>query len=160
VVAGEEQAALTLTQLRRLAAFVKRTPSALLLAKPPARHFPALEFRRPPGEARRSLNPIELRYIREANRIQRIIGWVVQELHLQITQPRTTVSSNIEEVAEDTRARLAFPLPLGLGNRALRRLRSGGQRSKIGPFLSSSCRLVNLHVGVFHWPTRTRRRLL
>jgi Zn-dependent peptidase ImmA (M78 family) len=95
---GEEQPGLT--QFRRLATVLKRTPSALLLAKRPERSRPVIKFRRPAGERRTELSPEERRYIREATRIQRILSWVLKELGQDaLSLPREQMDSDAEEVA-------------------------------------------------------------
>src|SRR5579863_6252647 len=52
-----------LTRFHKLAAILKRTPSTLLLPEPPSRPRSDVKFRRPTGEERSELNPIERRYI-------------------------------------------------------------------------------------------------
>jgi Zn-dependent peptidase ImmA (M78 family)/DNA-binding XRE family transcriptional regulator len=70
----------TITKFRRIAAFLKRTPSTLLLPEPPRRVYRTVKFRRPTGEERSELNPTERRFLREAARVQRILSWVLEEL--------------------------------------------------------------------------------
>jgi transcriptional regulator with XRE-family HTH domain len=77
-VSGSEQP--TLTKFRQLAALLKRTPSALLLPKPPSRAYPRVKFRHRVGDERSELNPSERRFIREAARVQRILSWVIEEI--------------------------------------------------------------------------------
>lgn len=105
-IRGDEQPSLTHTKLRQLAALLKRAPSALLLPRPPERKIPSIQFRHPLTERRGSLNPTELRYIREAARIQRILSWVLAEIGERWNPPAVKLGENVEEVAKSTRARL------------------------------------------------------
>lgn len=69
-----------LTEFRKLANVLKRTPATFLLPEPPQRPSPAVEFRRPPGAGRTALNPTERRYLREAGRLQDLSAWLQGEL--------------------------------------------------------------------------------
>ncbi len=69
-----------LTEFRKLATLLKRTPATFLLPEPPEQAPPAVEFRRPPGTERAALNPLERRYLREAQRLQELLVWVQDEL--------------------------------------------------------------------------------
>ena len=64
---GDEQP--RLSQFRKLANALKRTPATLLLSRPPRGSATAVEFRRPPGAERSNLLPTERRYLREARRL-------------------------------------------------------------------------------------------
>jgi Zn-dependent peptidase ImmA (M78 family) len=91
-----ESAQPRLTQLRKLAAKVKRPLATFLLPKPPAAVVPAVEFRSPPGTERRELNPSERRYLREAVRLQRFLSWVAKEIGdepVRLPQERTQVAA-------------------------------------------------------------------
>lgn len=74
------QAQPKLTEFRKLATLLKRTPATFLLPEPPQRPTPPIEFRRAPGADRATLNPIERRYLREAGRLQDLLFWVQGEL--------------------------------------------------------------------------------
>ncbi len=95
------------THFRALAKKLKRTAATLLSPEPPKYSIPSLEFRHPPGEERTSLNPLELRYIRETSRIQRILAWVLREIDAKPSSlPRLATTSSIEKAASEARHRL------------------------------------------------------
>jgi Zn-dependent peptidase ImmA (M78 family) len=69
-----------LTDLRRLSAFLKRPEATFFLPSPPPSSLPRVEFRHPLNSARRTLNPEELRWLRETRRLQKAAAWIAQEL--------------------------------------------------------------------------------
>lgn len=69
-----------LTQFRKLADTLKRTPAALLLPEPSRRPAVLVEFRGPPGAEHSELTPTERRYLREARRLQELVSWLQTEL--------------------------------------------------------------------------------
>src|SRR5712692_6114641 len=75
---GDEQP--RLSQFRKLANALKRTPATLLLSRPPQRPATTIAFRRPPGAERSDLLPTERRYLREARRLQDLARWLQNEL--------------------------------------------------------------------------------
>ncbi len=80
-----------MTQFRRLATLLRRTPSTLLLPEPPSRPTPKVEFRRSPSATRTALTPRERLYIREASRIQSLVSWLEGEMREQVEPlPRFT----------------------------------------------------------------------
>src|SRR5262245_28584280 len=81
---GDTQPALT--EFRKLANVLKRTPATFLLPAPPTKPAPSVEFRRPPGVDRKSLNATERLYLREGRRLQELLTWVREELH-EVTTP-------------------------------------------------------------------------
>jgi Zn-dependent peptidase ImmA (M78 family) len=103
----EGQSQPTLTQFRKLASLLKRTPATFLLPKPPESAGRSVQFRRPAGTARNRLNPTELRYIREATRIQRVLSWVLLQLGEKTKPlPKVDVGSDLEEISKRERERL------------------------------------------------------
>lgn len=85
-----------LTQLRALAAKLKRPMASFLLPTPPVSVRPTVEFRSPPGTQRRALNPTERRYLREAARLQQFLSWVSKELDedpVSLQQNSTSVAA-------------------------------------------------------------------
>ncbi len=89
----------TLTKFRKLARVLKRTPATFLLpAAPPFASY-AVRFRHPPGSQRRSPNPEERRYLREAARLQEASKWLTTELHQEI---KSLPSYRLEDDPEST----------------------------------------------------------
>ena len=74
-----------LSQFRKLANTLKRTPATLLLPEPPRRPAAAVEFRRAPGAERTDLLPTERRYLREARRLQDLVRWLQSELGEEVS---------------------------------------------------------------------------
>lgn len=68
-----------LTQFRKLADTLKRTPATLLLPQPPRRPPVHVEFRRPPAAERTELTPNKRRYLREARRLRELVRWLQAE---------------------------------------------------------------------------------
>ncbi len=109
--AGSEPS-ISLTQLRELSAFLKRTPATFLLPQAPASHLVPARFRSR-GSDRTAPNPEELRYLREAGRLQRIAGWLIAELQRPAPSiGRFTLSTDPEAAAETVRRILAKLAPL------------------------------------------------
>ena len=77
-LAGAEQP--RLTYLKKLAQVLRRPKAIFLLPEPPDSTRPQVEFRYPPDSEREALNPDELRYLREAARVQRVAAWALAEL--------------------------------------------------------------------------------
>jgi Zn-dependent peptidase ImmA (M78 family) len=103
-----ESAQPRLTQLRKLAAQVKRPLATFLLPKPPTVVAPAVEFRSPPGTERRELNPTERRYLREAARLQRFLSWLAKEMgDAPATLPQERTQTAAATVAKRIRDRLS-----------------------------------------------------
>jgi Zn-dependent peptidase ImmA (M78 family)/transcriptional regulator with XRE-family HTH domain len=99
----------TLTQFRKLAALLKRTPATFLLPRVPEQPRPAVEFRGPPGTERRALDPQERRYLREASRVQRVLSWVLGEVGEDLhPMPQSRIGADIDAVGGETRRRLAI----------------------------------------------------
>ncbi len=99
------------TQLRGLAAKLKRPVAAFLLPAPPVSIQPTVSFRSPPGATRRELSPVERRYLREARRLQQFLAWVAKELgEPPVVLPRERLDEDPTQVAARVRARLGVTL--------------------------------------------------
>src|SRR3954462_15300237 len=64
------------TQLQALARILKRPVATFYLPEPPESDVPQLQFRAPPKADRRKASPRELRFVREARRVQRVLSWL------------------------------------------------------------------------------------
>lgn len=101
-----------LSQFRKLASILKRTPAALLLPAPPSRPSASVEFRRRPGAERTDLLPTERRYLREARRLQDLVRWLQNELGEEVPPlPHVRIDLEPEDVSQ--RLRQFFPPPNG-----------------------------------------------
>lgn len=97
----------TLTQFRKLAAFLGRTPSTLLLPAAPPLMTGTPKFRRPMNADRTDLSPTERRVIREAKRAQETLAWILKELgEPGAALEQIDLSANVEQTAARTRKRL------------------------------------------------------
>ncbi len=97
----------TLTLFKKLTSILKRPAAAFFLPESPKSIIPPVEFRHPWDTERSLLNPLELRYLREASRLQRILSWVIQELGGErLAFPKVSVGSNTEQVAATIRQNL------------------------------------------------------
>ena len=101
-----------LSQFRKLANTLKRTPATLLLPEPPRRPAAAVEFRRAPGAERTDLLPTERRYLREARRLQDLVRWLQSELGDEVS-PLPHFHTDLEPEAVSRRLRAFFPPPNG-----------------------------------------------
>jgi len=101
-----------LTEFRKLADVLKRTPATFLLPEPPQRPAPPVEFRRPPGVDRAALNPTERRYLREAHRLRDLLLWMQDELgeNHSKTLPHIRTDTNPETTAARIRTTALSPL--------------------------------------------------
>jgi Zn-dependent peptidase ImmA (M78 family)/transcriptional regulator with XRE-family HTH domain len=107
---GDEQP--RLSQFRKLANALKRTPATLLLSRPPQTPATAVAFRGAPGAERSDLLPTERRYLREARRLQNLARWLQTELGEEVRAlPHFRIAAEPETVAEQLR--LFFPAPNG-----------------------------------------------
>lgn len=104
-IAGNEKPGLT--GLRRLAILLKRPLATFLLPAPPRSASVHVEFRHPPGEARRSLNSVEVNNLREASRIQRGLASILSQIgEPSIPFPSVSTSDDHERVAAEERQRI------------------------------------------------------
>lgn len=76
-LAGDEQP--NLTQFNKLSDTLKRPSALFMLPTPPQDILPKAEFRHPINGSRTKLISQEIRYFREATRLQRVLSWVRQE---------------------------------------------------------------------------------
>jgi len=96
----------TLTQVRKLATKLHRPLASLLLPKPPASRPLPVKFRKPIGQ-QRDLTPNERRYLRRAARLQEILSWVANELHVPVSPaPAASLSESAATVAKRAREML------------------------------------------------------
>jgi Zn-dependent peptidase ImmA (M78 family)/transcriptional regulator with XRE-family HTH domain len=107
-LAGERMPGMT--EFRKLATLLKRTPSTLLLPAPPLRPAPVVAFRRSGDADRQALTPTELRFLREAKRIQRLVGWLKEQLN-EDTSPLPTLTTSTSPEAAATAVAHLFPHP-------------------------------------------------
>src|SRR5882672_8897370 len=70
-----------LTQFRKLATKLHRQRATFLLPRPPETPEVQIQFRDISGRAARILSPVERRYMRRAERMQRVLGWLAAELN-------------------------------------------------------------------------------
>lgn len=98
-----------LSQLRVLAAKLKRPLAVFLLPAAPMSTVPAVEFRRPSASRRSELNPEELRRLREAARLQRILSWMGRELtHVPPSIPHASTNDDPTVLAQQVRKNVAL----------------------------------------------------
>jgi len=101
----------TLTEFRKLANVLKRTPATFLLPGPPAKSAASIEFRRPSGIDRKSLNATERVYLREARRLQELLGWLQNELQESASPlPHIRIDADNPEIAADRARTLLLPV--------------------------------------------------
>jgi Zn-dependent peptidase ImmA (M78 family)/DNA-binding XRE family transcriptional regulator len=98
------------TQLQNLARVLKRPVATFYLPEPPESDLPQLQFRAPPKADRKKLNPKELRYVREARRIQRVLSWLNSEDAAPQPLPKYSASQSPESVARHVRTLLDVPV--------------------------------------------------
>ncbi len=70
-------------EFSKLTTLLKRQPIIFLLPKPPKVKKTDVEFRHPLNSNRKKFNPIEQRYLRETNRLQKFLKPIVEELHTE-----------------------------------------------------------------------------
>jgi Zn-dependent peptidase ImmA (M78 family) len=142
-----------LTEFRELTTLLKRPEATFFLPAPPPSSLPSVEFRHPIEDNRRSLNPIELRWLREANRLQRAAAWVQQELGEQPPAlPRWALQASAEKAAAALRNDLGIEVEQQLAwsnvSQAQRAWRQAIEGSGVFVFLlplgSKSCRGFSL----------------
>ena len=105
---GEERPGLT--AVRALAHALRRQFAVFLLPRPPARSRLEVRFRNLPGVTARPLTPTERRFVRKAERIQKMLAWLTKELREDRPGiPGATIDDDPAEAAVTTRARLGIP---------------------------------------------------
>lgn len=101
----------SLTQFRQLARVLRRPTATFLLPAPPRSTRPSVEFRHPPGEPDRAIRPDELLRIREVDRLQRAVAWLLEELgEPGADLPKVPRSAATEQAGRRGRALLAVTL--------------------------------------------------
>lgn len=117
-----DEAKPTTTAFHKLATVLKRPEAIFFLPTAPASTTPNVQFRRAPGVEDRRPSPDELLRVREAQRLQAGLTWVLDELgHSQPKIPRADASrANSSAVAASVRAVLgvSFEDQLALGTPA------------------------------------------
>jgi Zn-dependent peptidase ImmA (M78 family) len=94
-------------QLQGFAQELKRPIAAFFLPEPPVSRSRNIDFRAPPGINRRRPNSHELRYLREARRIQDVLAWFSESANkakLKLPRPNQT---NAAETAAQVRSLLS-----------------------------------------------------
>lgn len=130
----------TLTQFRKLAAVLRRTPATLLLPQPPQLPKPLVQLRRPPRADRAALLPVELQAIREATSLQRLLSWTAHEMRAAPPKlPLVHLSTDAEQAAAQARLRLGVDDEVQWGwaspSQALRAWRTALERTGVVVFL-------------------------
>ena len=106
-VAGEARPGVT--ELRALAKVLRRPVATFLLPTRPKTTRPQVQFRHLPGQDARPLSPVELRYLRKANRLQHMAEWISKELREPPPQvPIVSLSDDPVETAQRMRRRLGI----------------------------------------------------
>ena len=96
-----------LTQFRKIAVFLKQPEALFFLSEPPQLQQSLPAFRHPRGDEHRDLNPRERRCIREAQRLQRGISWMLGEMgRAPEALPKVRIGSDPERAAKAARHRL------------------------------------------------------
>jgi Zn-dependent peptidase ImmA (M78 family) len=93
------------TQFDLLVAKLKRPTALFFLPREPDSHTPTVKFRRPHGSNRVKANPKELRFLREAARVQATIAWSLRELDsvpdpLPLIAPSTSVETAAKKIRD------------------------------------------------------------
>lgn len=99
----------SLTQARKLAARLRRPLAVFFLPAPPEPARAAAKFRHPPDSDRDALNPKETAYMREAIRLQRLLGWLLEELDEPEVRLPGIAKLSPEEVGNRLRAFIGAP---------------------------------------------------
>ena len=100
-----------ITQLRQLATRLHRQLAVFLLPRPPAMDLPDVQFRNRIRGTSRTLTPVERRILRRAGRLQRALGWLHEELALEVPDfPEALMSEPVEVVAGRAREALRVTL--------------------------------------------------
>lgn len=142
-----------LTEFRKLTTLLKRPEATFFLPVPPPSSLPRVEFRHPIDDSRQSLNPDELRWLREAHRLQRAAAWVQQELAQEAPEmPRWDLQTAPERAAAALRSHLGVTVDQQLAwpnvSQAQKQWREAIEKSGVFVFLlplgSKSCRGFSL----------------
>lgn len=94
----------SLTELRKVASKLHRQLLTFLLPAPPQSSAVKVEFRDIASRAKRQLNPVELRYLRRARRMQQVLSWLETELDERLPAlPRYSITDPPESAAAQVR---------------------------------------------------------
>jgi Zn-dependent peptidase ImmA (M78 family) len=100
----------TLTQFKKLTTRLQRPAALFFMQQPPSESLPKVSFRAPTDSSRAGPNPKELRYLREAYRLQRTISWIRDELgDKDVDLPKFQVNEKPEAAAAAVRKLLLSP---------------------------------------------------
>jgi Zn-dependent peptidase ImmA (M78 family) len=101
-----------MTDLRRLAAVLRRPLATFLLPAPPVSPTAHVDFRHPVGVDRATFDPRERLTIRTATRVQRTVSWALRELgRPPVALPSTTIRSAPDAIATQMRRMLVERSP-------------------------------------------------
>jgi len=107
-----------LTQFNKITNKLNRPAPVFFMEQPPSDTLPNVSFRAPVDSERTAPNPKELRFLREANRLQKTTSWILGELDYPDSPlPRIAVNERPEAAATKVRELLlskddtsSFPL--------------------------------------------------
>lgn len=95
------------TQLQDLAGVLKRPIATFFLPEPPVASAPVPSFRTSANSKRKKASPVELRAVREARRLQRVLSWLNEQIDdRRIDLPKRHISKSPENVAAEIRTHL------------------------------------------------------
>lgn len=99
----------SLTQLRRLASLLRRTPSFFFLPAPPAEDTPSVAFRAAPDRPTQAPSPDARAALRETHGMQQFLAWLTRELQLGTTHlPTVRRASQPHDAASELRSMLGI----------------------------------------------------
>ena len=129
----------SLTQFRRLAEVLQRPAPLFLLPRPPDQQIPSVAFRHAVAGSRDQLTANEIKYVREAARLQRALSWVRSELGNRRVDLPTVGTGTSDQVAQRTRRQLNVPIEQQLrwktSSEALRAWRGALEATGVHVFL-------------------------
>ena len=100
------------TEFKKLAQVLKRQTTTFFLPRPPVIDQPFVEFRRPPDSDRTRPNTKELKFLREASRLQRALSWIQKELLAKMVDvQKISKSANPERAADQLRESVKVGVP-------------------------------------------------
>ena len=131
-----------ISQVKQLAKTLKRPFAFFLLPTPPTTSFSDVQFRHPLGNTRTRPNSKEIRFMREAARLQRALSWIRKELNQSpIEIEKISPNANPEQVASYIRELLGVPITVQFAwsnsSRAFKAWRQSFEKQGIYTFLFS-----------------------